>query len=157
MTDLRRYLNCIEQKTYRGQKLNYELGYRKFKRQNFAISSLQKFETNLRKFTERVLGKKYKFSPIYLFCKEYQKVEETYFCSELLAQCLDECGVFSFSQPAYKILPSKLINIQRISGPVAQLMINARLIVLLRITIQNQHIFMDQLRMSGQRNDTYTI
>lgn len=57
------------------------------------------------------MGKRYKFDPMYLISSEVKK-QDTYFCSQLVADALQTCGLMKKDSIPYKYLPSKYDNIQ---------------------------------------------
>lgn len=91
---------------------NYELGYRRFLQENYNKERYAKMIENQETFVRRVVGKKYKFNPMYLISEQYQKKSETYFCSELIAECLQQINLIKFEKPTYSMLPRIYYNIQ---------------------------------------------
>ena len=61
----------------------------------------------LQSFIKKVNGKKYKFDPLYLVSSGQKAQQETYFCSELVAEALQESGIMKKEKPSYKFLPSR--------------------------------------------------
>ena len=81
-------------------KYYVRMGYRQYKgdRNDEELYQLQEF-------LKEAVGKRYKFDPMYLIKNEAKK-EETYFCSELVAACLQKAGIMRNTHQPYKFLPS---------------------------------------------------
>lgn len=78
----------------------YRVGYRKYRGER-KLAEI----TKLQVFLREVMGKKYKFDPMYLIGDS--KKDDTYFCSELVAAALQSTSLMYENRRPFKYLPSK--------------------------------------------------
>lgn len=64
----------------------------------------------LENFIRKTVGKKYKFDPMYLIKSEANQQKDTFFCSELVAEALQDAGILSNELPSFKYLPSNYLT-----------------------------------------------